>query len=223
MVEGETEEGFILQYTRRLGANIREFVTIRNFHGDGAFQKHLAAINADLEAAREEQCFVTLTFDDSKRARSRMEELRKSGLVNFRFVLNAPDFELDNFTVEQLIAVAVSWASHLQCPIKLCRATLAREVESRISKKKEDFRKALNWVLRSNGESFQLSKGPEWGARLADDLSDRRESEAKAEAHSEQTLTKIERQILFALRSSQPYIDYPLSIENLDQSTLEIV
>ena len=223
LVEGETEEAFILQYTRRLGANIREFVTIRNFRGDGAFQKHLAAIDSDLEAAREEQCFVTLTFDESKRARSRMEELRKSGLVNFRFVLNAPDFELDNFTVEQLIAVAVSWASHLQRPIKLCRATLAREVESRISKKKEDFRKALNWVLWSNGEPFQLSKGPEWGTRLADHLSERRASEAKAEAHSERTLTKIERQILFALRNSQPLIDYPLSIENLDQSALEIV
>ena len=223
LVEGETEEGFIVQYARCLGASIRDFVTIRNFRGDGAFQKHLAAIDADLEAAREEQCFVTLTFDDSKRARNRMEELRESGLVNFRFVLNAPDFELDNFTVEQLISVAVSWASYLERPIKLSRVTLSREVESRISMKGEDFRKALNWVLWTNGESFQLSKGLEWGTRLANHLSDRRESEAKAEGNSQQNLTKIERQILFALQNSQPLINYPLSIENLDHTTLEIV
>ena len=102
LVEGPTEEGFIVQYVDRLEASIREFVNIRQFGGDGSFQKELAAIDADLKAARAEQCFVTLTFDESKGARGRLEDLIASGLVNFPFVLNTPDFELGNFTVSQL-------------------------------------------------------------------------------------------------------------------------
>ena len=94
LVEGPTEEGFIVQYVDRLEASIREFVNIRQFGGDGSFQKELAAIDADLKAARAEQCFVTLTFDESKGARGRLEDLIASGLVNFPFVLNTPDFEL---------------------------------------------------------------------------------------------------------------------------------
>ena len=222
LVEGPTEEGFIVQYVDRLGASIREFVNIRQFGGDGSFQKELAAIDADLKAARAEQCFVTLTFDESKGARGRLENLIASGLVNFPFVLNAPDFELGNFTVTQLVAIAVSWASELGLPIALLQETIVERVETRVNEKGEDFKKALNSVIHLSGESFKLSKGNEWGTKLANYLGDERESESQAGTYSEQKLTKIERQILFALRNSQPFIDYPLSIENLDHSSLEI-
>ena len=223
LVEGETEQGFILRYTEGLGANIGEFVTIRNFRGDGAFQKQIAAIDADLEAAKEEQCFVTLTFDESGGARKRLERLIESRLVNFRFVLNKPDFELENFTVDQLVEVAATWASDMQCPIGLCTDTLVGEVTSRISEKAEGFEKAFNSVLLLHGEPFKLSKGIEWGQRLGDHLSHTRDSEAKAGIYSELSLSKIERQTLFVLRNSEPFIDYPLSIENVDPTTLEIL
>ena len=222
LVEGETEEAFILRYVERLGANIKEFVTIRNFHGDGAFKKQIKAIDADLEAAGKEQCFVTLTFDDSDTARKRLNGLIGSRLVNFRYVLNKPDFELENFTVPQLVEVAVTWASDLQYQVKLPQETLIRMVKSRINKKKGCFKTAFNDTLHENGERFQLSKGHEWGKRLADHLSGKRESEVEPGVDSEGTLTKIEQQTLFVLRNSQPFIDYPLSMKNLDFSTLEI-
>ena len=232
LVEGETEEGFILRYVERLGANIKEFVTIRNFHGDGALKKQIPAIDADLEAARVEQCFVTLTFDDDDTGdvRKRVENLTARELINFRFVLNKPDFELENFTVDQLVTVAVTWASDLQYRVTLAQETLIRMVKRRIDEKAGCFKKAFNDTLymkgegfNMKGERFKLSKGCEWGKRLADHLSDKRKCEAEAGVDSERTLSKIEQQTLFVLRNSQPFIDYPLSIKNLDLSTLEII
>lgn len=223
LVEGQTEAGFILRYVERLGANVEQFVTIRGFGGDGAFQKESPAIDADLEGAKQEQCFVTLTFDESSRARRRLNDLLKAGLVNFPFVLNKPDFELDNFTVEQLVAVALSWASELEYSVGLTQEDLVRDVRCRISQQDPDFKRAFDWVIRQNGDSFKLSKGSKWGQRLADYLSDIRDLEAKDGTYSEQTLTKIERQILFVLHNSQPFIDYRMSIEKLDPISLEIV
>lgn len=229
LVEGQTEKGFIVRYAEGLGANIREFVTIRNFRGDGAFRKQIAAIDEDLEAAKEEQCFVTLTFDESncarirKRTRNRLHGLIEGGLVNFRFVLNRPDFELANFTVDQLIEVAVNWALDLHKPIRMDIKSLAGKVTNRIEKKGETFDKALNSVLILNDELYTLSKGTEWGERLSDYLSDKRESDAKAGVYSESCLPKIERQILFVLKNSDPAIDYRLSVKHLDPTTLEIL
>jgi len=73
-----------------------------------------------------------------------------------------------------------------------------------------------------NGDSFKLSQGTQWGRELADYVSDIRDQEAKAGTYLEQTLTKIERQIVFVLHNSQPFIDYRLSVEDLDPATLEI-
>lgn len=223
LVEGQTEAGFILRYVERLGANVEQFVTIREFGGDGAFQRESPAIDADLEAAKEEQCFVTLTFDESSRTRRRLKGLIEAGRVNFPFVLNKPEFELGNFTVEQLVDVALTWASELEYSVGLTQGELARDVKRRISQQNADFKRAFNSVIRLNGDSFKLSKGSQWGQRLADYLSDIRDLEAKAGTYSDQTLAKIERQILFVLHNSQPFIDYRLSIENLDPASLEIV
>ena len=222
LVEGETEAGFILRYAEQLGVNIRHFVTFRNFGGDGAFRKQLKAVDDELEAAREEQCFVTLTFDDSGRARKRVENLIANRLVNLRFVLNQPDFELENFRVDQLVAVAMAWASDSRFPIKLRRETLVQEVSRRISERKEGFKKAFNCVLHLRGEQFKLSKGTEWGSRLADHLINQGNLEAENGTYSDQTLTKIEQQIFVVLRGSQPHIDFPLSMERLDPRSLEI-
>ena len=157
LVEGATEEGFIVRYAERLGADIREFVSIREFGGDGAFKKEQPAIDSDLKAAKEEQCFVTLTFDDTRGARRRLKGLLDERLINLPFALNDPDFELENFTEDQLVAVAVNWATNLKQPIKMCQGALVRKVKSRISMKNEDFRKAFNAVLYMNDEIFHAS------------------------------------------------------------------
>ena len=60
------------------------------------------------------------------------------------------------------------------------------------------------------------------GKRLANFLSDKRETEANAGNYSEEQLSKVERQVLHVLRASEPVINYPRSVEDLDVSELEI-
>ena len=220
LVEGPTEKGFIVQYAKRFGANIQEFVDILVFGGDGNLSRRSAAIDAQLEFAGREQCFVTLTFDDSPSVRNRVDGLIKDRLVNLRYVLNRPDFELENFTIEQLIAVSLNWATYLSKSVKLTQQTLVREVSSQSNNK--GFEKALNDTLRSKNEQYRLSKGEEWGKRLADHLMDTRDSEWAAGTYSEQALSKIEKQVLYIIQNSQPDIDYPKSMENFDSASLEI-
>lgn len=224
LVEGETEEAFVLQYAERLGADIQEFVSIRNFGGHGELSRKLNSVDAALKAASNEQCFVTLTFDDDIRGlRSRVEGLVGGGLVNMRFVLNEPDFELENFTFEQLVSVATTWAACLSQPVALSQEVLVQEVKDRIQSKNFGFHKSFNDILHCHGEQFKLSKGTEWGKRLADHLSDERERESMRGAYSKETLSKIERQVLYILRNSQPHINYPGSVKKLALDSLEIL
>ncbi len=220
LVEGATEEGFILEYAKAIGSSALEFVTIRNFGGEGALGKQRPDLDAALNTAREEQCFVTLTFDsDSPQVRTRAEKLEQDGLVNLPCVLNDPDFELKNFKVEQLVAVAVAWASDLSQPVTLDQDTLVQEIKERISDKQVGFQKAFNDVLHKHAEQFKLSKGAKWGERLADHLIGERDREIKEDVYHEGNLSKIEQQIFFVVRGSQPFIDYPGSIQRLNRDS----
>ena len=224
IVEGETEEGFILRYAERMGRHIKDYATVANLGGDGAFigGKQIPALIAYLEAARDEQCFSSLTFDDSSDADKRMKQLVADRLVSLCFALNKPDFELENFQIVELVSVAMTLASESPYPIQMGQEKLIQEVESRINEKQEGFKKALDSVLHVHGEKYKLSKGIAWGSRLADFLSDKRDAEVKAQVYSEDALAKIERQVLVVLRGSSPVIDFPLSVENLDSKALEI-
>ena len=225
LVEGETEEGFIVRYAERLGVTIEEYATVASIGGDGALKgkKHIAVESAFLRAARDEQCFSALTFDYSSAVRKRVEGNVNKGLVTLCFLLNNADFELQNFATDELVTVAMCVASETPYPIKLGREELVKSVGCQMVVKNKDFKKAFNDVLRSNGEKFQLSKGMEWGRRLADLLSYKRDAEAKAGVYSEDKLTGIERQILMVLRGSQPSIDFLLSVERQDPKSLEIL
>ena len=224
LVEGETEESFILRYAKGFVANFEEYATIDNVGGDGALtgKKHIAAVNVFMEAAKNEQCFVALTFDESSGACKRVQELIHEGLVNLCYVVNKPDFELDNFKVDELVTVAAEVALETPYPISLDREYLSEEVAREVTQNKKDFKKALNDVLHRYGEMFKLSKGKEWGDRLGTFLSSKRDDEFKSGVYSEEALTKIEQQVLRVLRGSEPAIDYPLSIQEIDPSSLEI-
>ena len=223
LVEGDTEDAFILRYIHCISASRSlEFVTIRNFGGDAAFRKRIPAIDEDLKVAQTEQCFVTVTFDESGDSRRRVEELVCNGSINFQFSLSDPDFEIENFSVAELVDVASSWAEELKKPIRMGLSDVIDQVSDRIEHRQETFSKALNSVLHLNGESFRLQKGSEWGRRLADYRNCTRIQEIESGVYLESKLSKIERQILAVFRGSQPHIDYPISIEEVDPSNLEI-
>lgn len=223
LVEGQTEEGFIREYASRCGWGLESFVSIQNFGGDGAIQKKLSAVNASLQSAKESQCFVTVTFDWSTRARNRIEDLVNQGLISLPFVLHAPEIERGLFTIDELVEVAVTWADDLQKTIGMSPKDLALKVESRVRFKGETFHKAINSILRMAGNDFELGKGIEWGSRLAIYLNDKRESEYQAGTYSEDSISGIEKQIFRVQWSSEPFIDYLLSVSDLDSSKLEIV
>ena len=224
LVEGQTERAFVVRYAERLRRDIHEYATVDNVHGDGALTgaRQQPAVDAYLKAARDEQCFSALTFDYSDDASGRIQQLVVDKLVSLCFVLNKPDFERENFEVQELVTGAIDLAARTPNPIKLSRECLVYEVEQRIKAKNEDFKKALDSVLYLHGEGYKLSKGTDWGNRLAELLSDKRDAEVHAGEYSEDSLTKIERQILMVLRGSEPGIDFPLSIENLDHKSIEI-
>lgn len=224
LVEGETEEGFIARYAERLRAPIEEYATVTSIGGDGTLRgkKYIAAETVFLEAAREEQCFTALTFDNSPAVRRRIEGHSSKGLITLCFLLNDADFERQNFTTDELVTVAIAISSETPHPIKFSHEVLVKEVDAQISETK-DFKKAFNDVMHIKGEDFRLSKGTAWGWRLADLLSEKRDFEARAGWDWQESLTKIERQILKVLRGSQPNIDFPLSVESVDPKSLEIL
>lgn len=223
LVEGDTEEGFIRQYVHRMGLERSfEFVTIRNFGGDDAFGRVIPAIQEDLRADRDEYCFVTLTFDESPRTRQRIDELVREGLVNFRFSVSNPEFELENFSIDELVHVATQWAAELDKEIEIDEVKLMNEVNDRLVRCNEPFDKAFNSVLHLSGQIFRLQKGSKWGKRLADLRFRKREDEARDGVYSEDSLFKIESQILAVLRGGQPDIDFLLSMDRIDVANLEI-
>ncbi len=222
LIEGDTEEGFIRQYAFRLGIDLDSYVDLRNAAGDGAFKKQQAVLDGELESAKREQQFTTVTFDESQSVRDRLRALLNRQLISLRFTINSPDFEIQNFTMRQLVEVSIDWSEDEKCPVSSDQTQFSQDLEKRIHEKGLGFEKAFNDVARQSHETFRLSKGNEWGKRLANVLSDKREKEAKAGSYSEEQLSKIERQILHVMRASQPVINYPRSVEDLDMSDLEI-
>ena len=83
IVEGESEKSFILSYAERLGRNIEDYATVTQLGGDGVLKgkRQMPALIAYLEAAREEQCFSSLTFDNSDPAVERMRKLVDAQLI----------------------------------------------------------------------------------------------------------------------------------------------
>lgn len=221
LVEGPTEEAFILRYAERLGVDVEQFIRLDHAGGDGALLKSDKWITPRLDSAQRDQCFVTLTFDESEEARRQATILATGKRVNLPYVLCAPDFERENFSVEQLTTVAGNWvaeSSSAQIP-----AAITSTIERRLNERQEDFVHAFNSVLSRNEIPSFIHKGTEWGNRLADYLSDQREQEYLQGTYLEERLSKIERQVFSILRNSEPYIDYPRSIEKLSPSNLEIM
>ena len=224
LVEGITEKAFTIGYVERMGIDINQFAIFHDAGGDGALKDNPTEwIIPRLESAQKEQQFATLTFDDTTDARRQVNKLVEKKLINIPYALNDPDFERENFTVEQLVTIACDWVSESNPISEDIRSIILEQTESRLCEKKEDFIRAFNSVLHQNGITSRISKEPQWGMRLAGYLSDQRENEYQNGDYSEENLSKIEKQILLVYQDGQPFIDYPLSIEHLRPKMLEVV
>ena len=168
LVEGDTEEAFIDTYSNLMGMNMNEYVTFRNFEGDTNFKKRLAVIDQELQTAKEEQCFVTLTFDDTKETRDRLGELQKQGLVTLRYILCDPDFERQNFTAYELTEVVFAWASDECISIPIKKEEFAKELEMRLSANPTptNVARPIKSIFREKSIDFWIDKGMEWGGKV---------------------------------------------------------
>ena len=220
LVEGATEEAFIRRYAERLGVDINHYIRLDNAGGDGALISSTKWMTPRLNAAMKDQCFVTITFDESEDSRRQARILTDRKQINLPYALCRPDFERDNFTTAQLVKVACVWVSESTIVPNIDEVTAI--VTKRFQEEKEDFKRAFNSALRELKIPSSIHKGEEWGCRLADYLSNHREQQYLDRVYSEERLSKIEEQILTILQDSQPYIDYPLSIEKLNTMNLEI-
>lgn len=222
--EGDTEEGFIKTYCKDLGISPEEsYLTFRNFKGETNFQKRLDVINQELQTAADEQCFVTLTFDDTPETRDRIKELQTNNLITMTYTLNKPDFECQNFSPSELVDVVYCWADEWGVSIPIVREEFIRELELQLSKCPTKLESVVNHILSQNSVPFWIDKGQEWGERLARHLTLLRESQLEAGQYTEDGLTKIERQIFWVLRASEPNINYPLSIRNMNADSIELL
>lgn len=224
LVEGDTEEAFIKTYCDDLGIiSAESYITFRNFKGDTNFQMRLDVLNQELRTAAIEQCFVTLTFDDTPGTRDRIKELQTNDLITVTYALNKPDFERQNFSTSELVDVVYSWADECGVSIPIVSEEFTKEVEAQLSKTPTSLKSVVNKTLFEHSVPFNINKGKEWGERLAKYLGDKRETQFSAGEYSEEVITKVERQILRVLRASEPNINYPLSIEHMNVDLIELL
>ena len=162
LVEGDTEEGFIRQYALRLGIDLDSYVDLRNAGGDGAFKKQLAVLDGEFKSARREQQFVTVTFDESESVRNRLIALLHQELINIRFTISNPDFEIQNFTVRQLVEVSFDWSRDEKHQVLSDPTRFSLDVEKRIHNKALGFEKAFNDIAFRRRETFRVRKNSEW-------------------------------------------------------------
>lgn len=229
LVEGRTEKGFITKYVDRTGEDMLRFVTIEVLHGDGSVKKVPAWLKGRLISARNDQCFVTVTLDDSDKIRKNIDDFKVQGLINIPYVLNGPDFENETFRDENdglpIDHLLNAMLYGLDIPPSDI-GQIKEESKGGYNKSKGGINrliKAFNDAIKRHKDpAFQISKGEEWGKKMADYLSDKREEEVMNGTYSETSLSKIERQILSVWQCSQPFVDFPSSIKKVNPGALEI-
>ena len=229
LVEGQTEEGFITRYAERIRMNLLQFVKFQPLFGDGGLNTRSRNLpdwlKAWLKSAYEEQCFATVTIDESARVRKNIDTFKKQRLINMPYVVNTPDFECATLERDQLLDVMCSWMAELSgswIDFQSIRDEISRNDDGGNGAKTliNEFNKALK--MRSVDGSIQVKKGRIWGSKMADYLSDYRDNQISNGTYSEESLSKIERQILAVSRYSQPFVDFSLSIKNISPHGLEI-
>ena len=139
-----------------------------------------------------------------------------------RFLLNEPDFELQNFSVKECVRVIIEWAAETGFDFPLTENELVPLVATRVREKNESLKKAFDSACHIKKIHWPLNKGEDWGRRLARYLTKKRNDEVAAGTYNENNLSKIEEQILSIMEGSQPYIDYQLSMAHTNFDDLRI-
>ena len=170
VVEGDTEVGFIEQYSRLRGLSLdARGMEVWNLEGDGELKK--PAVRQRLqEAWREDQfSYVTVDFSGAaKKALRRWAEgvnQKEERLVTAGFKIWNGDFESDNFTDHELAAVVMAVAAEDGQSVSITGEGIARNRKPGVSTEQ-----AIRPCLK--GQRYPWKKDRGWGARLADWASD---------------------------------------------------
>ncbi len=162
-VEGETEEAFIRELARGWGLDLENSgIYVQNLFGKDRIDAN-KVLRDVLERLRREEvfAFVALDHDGGGDHIRVLERLAEAGFLPAGYRIWTPDFEAENFSVEELATVANLLASQQGVNLTLTGA----DISCRMAERGEPAGKAVVALLHAN--QVQGGKGAEWGVALA--------------------------------------------------------
>jgi hypothetical protein len=162
-VEGDTEEAFLARLAEHLHLDLPQSgVEVMNMKGLGALAKD--QLRGLLERYRREETFAFITVDDDARGdHKRMLQIYgREGLASAGFRVWKPDFEHENFALDELASAATLYAEQEGVNTVITADAIGAEMESRRVPAGAAIERLLSRAHVYSG------KGQRWGEVLAD-------------------------------------------------------
>jgi len=162
-VEGDTEEAYIGRIAEHLHIDLdRAGVEIMNLRGLGGLASD--RLTELLERFKREEVFPFISIDsDAQEEHLRcLRNYAKNGLLPIGFRVWCPDFEMCNFSLEELAKVA----NRMAADASFTTGITANEIEQEMNRGGQSARKAIEKLWAKH--LFYPRMGAEWGKALAD-------------------------------------------------------
>ena len=166
-VEGDTEQAFIKRLSERRGINLNGAgVEVMNLEGLGGLAAH--RFRELLERFQREEVFsyVSIDRDQSSDGPRQLSRYAEDGLLPAGFRIWEPDFEIVNFSLDELASVAAKMANDEGATVSIA----AKDIEEEMATSGVAVGRAIERLL--NRRRYYGGKGERWGAYLADHAAD---------------------------------------------------
>jgi len=162
-VEGETEEAYINAMAKNMHIDLEKAgLDIMNVHGLGGLAgRNLRSL---LERFQSEEIFSFVSVDRDRCAKHLhdLQNYAQKGLLPIGYEIWEPDFEMINFTLEELAEIANNMARH----DGIISAISAVELKRDMDKTQEPIGKVIKRLLGRH--KYYGMKGLKWGTALSD-------------------------------------------------------
>lgn len=162
-VEGETEEAYINTMAKNMHIDLEEAgLDIMNVHGLGGLSgRNLRAL---LERFQREEIFsfVSVDYDRCAKHLHDLQNYAQKGLLPIGYQVWKPDFEIINFSLEELAEIA----NNMALRDGITTAISAAELKQEMDKTQKPIGKVIAKLLQRH--KYYEMKGPKWGIALSD-------------------------------------------------------
>ena len=166
LLEGATEEAFVRRFAEHHHLDLTRIgIEVIDMHGLGGLEGE--RVNTLLRISSEEEVFayVTIDFDKIKKNPRILKKYADDKLLPAGFRIYKPDFEGDNFTLEELAEFANSLAQQQEPGGD---AITAEEIRQEMASSGKPVGDAIVSLSSRLDRMWYLQKGPGWGQVLAD-------------------------------------------------------